>query len=96
MTFKLNKSGMGDLLKSRDVEAVLIARAEEAEAEAAVIAPEGWTGHYRESFEVGSDMTKKDRVRAYLRNTADEAMAVEFGAGQTPRHRVLGKSVGLF
>lgn len=94
MTFKSNYAGIHDLLNSREVEAMLLAHMEERKLLAIALAPVGWTGRYKTSFVVEAGV-KKDRVKAVLRNDAPEAMAVEFGAGQTPRHRVLGKALGV-
>lgn len=92
MTFKSNYRGIGRLLNSPEVEAVLMARITEALARAEVIAPVE-TGAYKGAFEVGLDHDKPDRPRAWLRNNKDYAIIVEFGAGPTPRHRTLGKAL---
>jgi hypothetical protein len=90
--FKPNRRGIGQLLNSPEVEAVLLARMEEAHARAIAIAPVE-TGRYKESFVVGLDHEKPDRPRATLTNLMWYAMSVEFGAGHVPRHRTLGKAL---
>lgn len=92
MTFKANYQGIGRLLQSAEVEAVLLLIVAEAMAKAIVIAPVE-TGRYKTAFEIGSDHVKPDRVRAWLRNNMWYALSVEFGAGPVPRHRTLGKAL---
>lgn len=92
MTFKANRRGIGELINSPEVEAVLLTAVTEAMARAVVIAPVE-TGRYRDAFEVGIDHTKLDRPRAYLRNNMPYAIAVEYGAGPVRRHRTLGRAL---
>lgn len=94
MSFKANRRGIGELINSPEVVAVLLTVATEAMARAEVIAPVD-TGRYKAAFEVGTDHIKPDRPRAYLRNNMPYAIAPEFGAGPVPRHRTLGKAMGI-
>lgn len=92
MTFKGNYRGIGQLLNSPEVEGVLLLIMAEAMAKAIIIAPVE-TGRYKAAFEIGTDHTKPDRPRAWLRNNMWYALSVEFGAGPVPRHRTLGKAL---
>lgn len=93
MTFKPNRRGIGELLKGPEAEAMLLAVMEERKGVAEAISPER-TGHYKASFAVEPGV-KPDRACAVLRNDADYAIDVEFGAKNTPRHRVLGRALGV-
>lgn len=55
------------------------------------------TGRYKSSFKVTTGIRSTGTRRAYgaVTNSAPYAAAVEFGLGNVPRHRVLGKSIGL-
>lgn len=92
MTFHASRRGIGELLNSAEVIAVLMLIMAEAMARAVVIAPVE-TGRYKEAFEIGTDHNKPDRPRAWLRNNMFYALSVEFGAGPVPRHRTLGKAL---
>lgn len=93
MAFHLRRAGLGALLRSAEVTAVLTQVAEEAKAKAEGIAPV-YTGEYKSAFVVTPGI-KPDRACVVLRNESPHAMEVEFGAGNTPRHRTLGKAVGV-
>lgn len=92
MTFRPNRRGVGELLNSPEVVAMLMVIMGEAQERAVIIAPVE-TGKYKEAFEIGTDHNKPDRPRAWLRNNMWYALTVEFGAGPVPRHRTLGKAL---
>lgn len=99
-SFRLNRSGVGELLRSPGLEAALLLVAEAIKAEAEAIAPVGQPpedrhpGLYKRSFLVTSKVTNKRggrRVVAYVRNVAPHAARVEYGAegGRGGAHHVL-------
>lgn len=66
-----------------------------AEATAPVYEDGPHPGRYRESFEVTAGIREGKTRRAYGRveNHAPEAIYVEFGNKNTPRHRTLGHAL---
>lgn len=74
----------------------MLGRAERVMQYAQGIAPVD-TGEYKNSFVVSTGVTRYGGLgtRAFGRvtNTAPHAPAVEFGYGNVPRHRTLGKSL---
>lgn len=88
--FRLNKVGVGLLLKSEMIEAEMVRRAEKIRARAIAIAPLGpaddpHIGLYKDSFEVSSTRAggrNRDRAVAYVTNTAPYARWVEYGNGK--------------
>lgn len=66
-----------------------------AEATAPVYEQGPHPGRYKESFEVTSGVKEGKTRRAYGRvtNTAPEAIYVEYGNTNTPRHRTLGHAL---
>lgn len=70
------------------------ARAERIMAAAIAMSPHE-TGNYASSFVVESGVRTRVTARAFGRvtNTSGHAAAVEFGFGNTPRYRILGKAM---
>lgn len=92
--FKPSYSGIGKLLRSERMQAEMRRRAELIAARAEATAPEE-TGEYKASFEVESGVKSGKTRRAYgrVRNTSPHALYVEFGGGNTPRHRTIAKAI---
>ena len=100
--FTLDYAGVGELLRSVDMEAHMRSRAERALAFAEAIAPVGnpkndpHAGRYAASFRVESSRhggMKGDRASSVLVNDSPEAYMVEYGNRNVPKHRVLAKSI---
>ena len=98
--FRLNRAGVGELLRSPQMEAALLLVAEAIKAEAEVTAPVGTPpddphpGLYKRSFSVTSRISSERggrRVVAYVRNLAPHAARVEYGAegGRGGAHHTL-------
>ncbi|MGW1015577.1 HK97 gp10 family phage protein [Streptomyces niveus] len=95
--FKMSKKGVGQLLKSRMIQADMLHRAELIEDLAALIAPVGsppdpHPGLYKGSFEVTTTSRggrRKDRATATVSNTAPHAAHVEFGTERMQAHHIL-------
>lgn len=99
--FQLDYAGLGEYLRSAEMQAAMHARAEKvaavAEASAPVDPTSGHPGRYKASFHVSSGVQVHKTGRAYgeVSNDAPEAFFVEFGTRNNPRHRTLGKAIGL-
>ena len=97
MTYRANYRGLGQLLTSPEMQAAMHALAEKVEARAIAIAPDAqpYGEGYIASFEVDSGIKKGWTRRAFgrVRNTSGHAVYVEFGGGNTPKHRTLGKAL---
>jgi hypothetical protein len=94
-TFRASYSGIGEMLRSPEVEAEMVRRAEKVKAQAEATAPVD-SGEYASNFEVSSSKrggSKKDRASATISNGVDHAFAVEYGASHTPRYRTLGRAL---
>jgi len=95
--FKMSKKGVGQLLKSRMIQADMLARAERIEAAAVGLSPAGGAsdphpGHYKGSFIVTTTARggrRRDRATATVTNTAYYARWVEYGTEKVPAHHVL-------
>lgn len=96
--FKMSKKGVGQLLRSRMIQADMLARAERIEDAAVAIAPVyagTWDtnrGQYKASFKVTTTTRggrRKDRATATVTNTAYYARWVEYGTEKVPAHHVL-------
>lgn len=89
--FRLNRKGMRALLLSQTAEDAVMPVARRVEAKAIASSPEE-TGEYKSKFQI--DVTRdSERVVVIVKNTSDHSLAVEFGRGDTPRHRILGKAL---
>jgi hypothetical protein len=94
-TFNASYRGIGEMLKSPEIEAEMVRRAEKVKAQAEATAPVD-TGQYKASFSVRSSRrggVKKDRASATVLNDSPESFYVEYGASHTPRYRTLGKAL---
>ncbi len=95
--FKMSKKGVGQLLKSRMIQADMLYRAERIADAAVSIAPVGGPsdphpGHYKSSFVVTTTARggrRKDRATATVTNTAYYARFVEYGTERVRAHHVL-------
>lgn len=94
--FRLDYKAMGEVLKGDIGLAAVLPKAEKVKELAETIAPyyAADQDHYKDHFsiEVGE---KHDRMVVTVKNDSDHALAVEFGRGNTPRHRTLGKALGV-
>lgn len=98
--FQLDYAGMGEYLRSEEIKAAMLTRAEKVKAAAEAMAPFDASDpapHYKDCFEVevGVQTHKTARAYAEVKNTSAHAFYVEFGTRNNPRHRTLGKAVGL-
>lgn len=101
--FKPNHSGLGEVLRSAEMEAMLVAKAEHvkaiAEADAQTLVGPGIPTHYKDRFRVESTRrggAHHDRAEARVVNDDEQALAVEFGIPgrpNYPKHRTLGKAL---
>ena len=103
-SFKLDKAGIGQLLKSDGMKAGMLERAERIAAHGRQIAPVGdeatdpHPGEYRDSIEVTSTNTggrKKDRAAAYVTAKADHSRFVEYAPNKdgVAHHTILRAAV---
>jgi hypothetical protein len=97
-SFRMSKKGVGQLLRSPEMEAEVRRRAEVIKGVAESIAPVGGPGDihrglYKASFRVTSTRRGgilRDRAVAYVTNTAPYARWVEYGNGRlVPAHHVM-------
>ena len=98
MTFKLDYEGLGELLRGPEMEVAMVAHLEpikeRAEAHAPVDTKGPHPGRYKAAFEIESGV-RPDRAYGRLVNTAPEAILVEYGSKNNPRHRTLGRALGI-
>lgn len=95
--FRLNRQGVGQLLRSEMVLAEMVRRAAAIKAAAEAIAPVGGPGDphsgvYKASFYVRSTTRggrRRNRAAAYVGNSAYYARWVEYGTEKVPAHHVL-------
>lgn len=95
--FRMKKKGVGELLKSPQIEVEMRRRAEVIKAVAVAIAPVGGPsdphpGTYKGSFDVTSTRNggrRRDRAVATVANTAYYARFVEYGTERVHAHHVL-------
>lgn len=97
--FKASYRGIGELLKSPEMQAHMLVRAEAAKAFAETEAPVFETGphpgRYKAAFHVESGIQhhKTERAYAELSNDAPEALFVEFGTRNNAAHHTLTRSL---
>lgn len=96
----MSYAGVGELLRSAEMEAEMRRRGElvkqQCEATAPVFEPGPHPGRYRDAFRVESTReggVKHDRAAAKVVNDAPENVAVEFGNRNVPRHRTMGRAI---
>lgn len=100
MAVRINYAGMGEFLRSPEMQAAMHALAEQFMARAIATAPVDekgpHPGRYKRSFRVESGVQHKKTARAYGKviNDSPEAFFVEFGTKHNPKHRTLGKAFG--
>jgi hypothetical protein len=93
--FKMNRKGVGQLLRSEMVRADLVRRAEDIRTSAVALSPVGRSGdshpgQYKGAWEVDSTRRGgRDRAVAYVRNQTYYARWVEYGTERVPAHHVL-------
>jgi hypothetical protein len=96
--FRLNRKGVGQLLRSEMIETEMLRRADRIKTVAESIAPvyagprDPSPGLYQRSFETSSTRRggrRRDRAVAYVRNTAPYARWVEYGTERVPAHHVM-------
>lgn len=95
-SYEHNYAGLGALLKSAQMQAMVRAKAERVESVAKADAPVGDTAEYSQSFEVEVGINDKgERARAVVRNTSGHSIYVEHGNGteEFPGHRTLGRAL---
>lgn len=98
--FQASYRGIGELLRSAEMEAEMVRRAEKVKAAAEAIAPydpDSTDGtHYKDAFRVESTRRgglHQDRAAASVVNDDDAAFFIEFGNRNIPRKRVLGNAM---
>lgn len=104
-TFNPDYHGLGEFLRSPEMEAAMRARAEKgklwAEATAAAEAydPASKDGrHYKDSFRVSSGRRggmRGNRAYGRLENTDAAALWLELGTRNNKRHRILGRALDV-
>lgn len=95
--YQQDYQGVGEMLRAPFMVAEMLRRAKLVEARAIALAPDAapYGEGYIASFEVESGVREGKHPRAYatVRNTSPHARHVEFGNGNTPKHRTLGKAL---
>ena len=91
--FRGDYKGIGKILRSKQMQKEMEARAEKVQTKAEGLAPQD-SGTYRQSFrvEVGVREGRKPRAVAKVVNDAPNAPYVEWGTSKTPRFRVMGRA----
>jgi hypothetical protein len=97
--YRQSYTGVGEMLRSDMVFVDMVRRAhaikDQAERTAPVYDQGQHPGRYRDSFDIDAERrggSKNDRGRATVSNDAPEALAVEFGNANTPRHATLRRA----
>jgi hypothetical protein len=99
MAFRWDYKGGGEMLTMPGMVAEMRRRAENVMGEAEATAPVGQgrhAGRYKRSFSVSSGIRGEGRSRrafGRVTNDAPEALYVEYGNRNTPRHRTLGRAL---
>lgn len=100
--FKMNRKGVGQLLRSPGVQAEMLRRANVIKGIAVALSPvyeKGpHAGHYKSSWETDSTSRggrRRDRAVAVVRNTAYYARWVEYGTERVHAHHVLLRAAQL-
>lgn len=93
--FRASYKGIGQILRSQQMQQAMQTRAEQVQRRAEALAPRD-TGSYAASFRVETSVRegKTRRAVAKVINDAPHATFVEWGTSRTPRHRVLGRAAG--
>lgn len=95
MDYTPNHEGVAELLVSEGMKAGMVEHVVPMKVVAEAISPVR-TGEYKASFQINSGVIDIHGPRAYaeLENTSPHWPHVEYGDGNTPRHRVLGRALG--
>ena len=100
--FKMNRKGVGEMLRMPGMQAEMLRRAEVIKGVAVGLSPvyeKGPdAGHYKASWETDSTERggrRRDRAAAYVRNTAYYARWVEYGTERVPAHHVALRAAEL-
>lgn len=95
MQYTPNERGVAELLVGEPMKAAMVTAVEPMKLVAEAIAPVE-TGEYKSRFYIDSGVMDIHGPRAYaeLGNDSDHWAHVEYGDGNTPRHRVLGRALG--
>lgn len=93
--FKGNYKGLGQILRSRQMQAEMELRAKRVEVRCVSSSPRD-TGDYSSSFRVETGVRAGGKPRAESKVINDDAAApyVEWGTSRTPRYRVMGRAAG--
>lgn len=91
--FQGDYAGIGEMLRGSIGLAAALHQAEKVKATAEAIAPV-YTGEYKSVFDIVPG-DNAERAEVYVVNNSPHAFDVEFGRGKTPRHRTLGKALGV-
>ncbi|MFI6510134.1 HK97 gp10 family phage protein [Streptosporangium sp. NPDC050855] len=93
--FRSNYKGIGEMLRSAQMQREMETRAEQVKDKAKSLAPQD-SGRYADSFrvETGAREGAKSRAVSKVINYAPNAPYVEWGTSRTPRYRVMGKAAG--
>src|SRR5690606_40494673 len=94
---RVNRQGVGRLLRSEMIRAAMVHRAERIKAQAVALSPVGSSGdphpgQYKGAWQVSSTLRggrRGDRAVAYVRNPVFYARWVEYGTERVPAHHVL-------
>lgn len=97
-TFKMDPVGIGEMLRSAEMQAEMHRHADRGKEFAEATAPIDPTStdgpHYKELFRV-EDHPKEDRARASLVNDDPAALWIEFGTSDTPAHHTLTRALDI-
>lgn len=91
--FQGDYAGIGEMLRGAIGLQAALQQAEKVKSTAEAIAPV-YTGDYKQSFDIELG-ENAERAEVYVVNTSTHAFEVEFGGKATPRHRTLGKALGV-
>lgn len=94
-TFRASYRGIGEMLRSTEMQAEMLRRADLGKAYAEAIAPRH-TGQFAASFQ--TSVTARgghhhDRAAATLSNTDPDGLVIEVGANGRPGHHTLAKAL---
>ena len=91
--FRASYKGIGEILRSQQMQREMADRADRVKSTAEALAPRE-TGDYAASFRVETEIRegKTRRAVAKVINDSPHATYVEWGTSRTPRHRVMGRA----
>lgn len=96
-SFRADYKGIGEMLKGQIGLKAVLPQAEKVKAAAEAIAPDAppLGEGYKYEFSIETGIKDDKRAVATVKNTSPHAIYVEFGGKNTPRHRTLGKALGV-